>query len=124
MRRWQERNRERYDAARRAHKFRRYGLSLADFERLCEAQGDRCAICRSPETDGWDLAVDHDHMTGKVRGLLCRRCNAGLGLLRDDEQLLRRAADYLASAMSTGPLVDSAAASSTDAAPSTANAAP
>ena len=71
--------------------YRRYGLTQRQLSELRAAQDDRCAICgaESPEH------LDHDHTTRKVRQLLCQRCNQGLGLLRDDPQVLRAAADYV-----------------------------
>jgi len=72
-----------------------YGLSQQDYEQMCEVQEDRCAICGERPRKERDFCVDHDHVTGKVRGLLCRRCNLGLGNLRDDPMLLRQAAAYL-----------------------------
>jgi len=64
---------------------------------LREHQQNRCAICDASEPGGQgDFHVDHDHATGKVRGLLCSRCNTSLGLYRDSPERLRRAADYLA----------------------------
>lgn len=73
-----------------------YGLTLGDYERMLFEQDERCAICESPECDSThSLAVDHDHQTGKVRGLLCRRCNQVLGKMEDDPALLEAAAAYL-----------------------------
>lgn len=95
MQRWREQNRERYAAAVRAHKLRGYGLTPEAYDTLLHSQGGGCAICGEAEKDGWDLAVDHCHRAGHVRGLLCRRCNVALGLLRDRPDLLRTAADYL-----------------------------
>ena len=65
-----------------------------------EAQDGKCAICHNPETRKihgrvTDLAVDHDHETGVVRGLLCHRCNFILGLAKDKPQTLLDAAAYL-----------------------------
>jgi hypothetical protein len=71
----------------RERKYRReYGLSIADYERMLAAQGGVCASCGSPDP-GWShkhFAVDHDHRTGKVRALLCFRCNTVIGLINED----------------------------------------
>lgn len=74
-----------------------YGLSQADYTTMLERQGGVCAICKNPEKAQRFkfLAVDHDHSTNKIRGLLCHRCNAGLGNFNDVTRLLREAADYL-----------------------------
>lgn len=52
-------------------------------------------ICNQPERQEILLSVDHDHISGHVRGLLCRNCNSAIGLLRDDPELIRRAANYV-----------------------------
>ncbi len=72
---------------------RKYGITEADFRAMEQAQGGACAICRTLPEDG--LYVDHDHQTGKVRGLLCFQCNSGIGSLRDDIERLQRAIAYL-----------------------------
>lgn len=59
---------------------RRYGMSIADFERRKAAQGGVCAICKTREAK----VVDHDHETGKIRGLLCAACNGAIGILSED----------------------------------------
>jgi|RhiMetdeSRZDD1v2_1073273.scaffolds.fasta_scaffold435934_2 hypothetical protein len=70
-----------------------YGLSIEGYNALLAQQGGACAICRKqPEQR---LCVDHCHVTQKVRRLLCRRCNLGIGYFGDDPRLLRRAAAYL-----------------------------
>ncbi len=79
---------------------RKYGITIADWHRMFDAQGGVCAICRRPETTGQygkpsRLSVDHCHETGRVRGLLCRSCNRGIGNLSDDPLRLRSAAEYL-----------------------------
>lgn len=63
------------------------------YEALLEQQGGQCAICR--EKPG--RYVDHNHTTGKIRGLLCNACNRGLGLLGDETKRLERAIEYLRS---------------------------
>lgn len=79
---------------------RAFGISLADYEGLCATQGGVCAICKRPERDtlGRRLAVDHDHDTGAIRGLLCRNCNTGLGMLGDSVDRIVAAANYLLNA--------------------------
>lgn len=77
----------------------KYGLTEADYEAMLKKQGGLCAICnadRGGNRHGTDyLAVDHCHDTGKVRGLLCQKCNHGLGKFNDDLTMLRKAAQYL-----------------------------
>lgn len=70
-----------------------YGLSRRKFDKLAVQQEHKCAICRK----AGKLCVDHDHGSGAVRGLLCSRCNAGIGLLGDDAGRLLTAARYVAS---------------------------
>ena len=97
---------ERQHEAQREHPERRrqvvrkhtYGLSDGGVQLLVEQHGV-CAICGKPETHMrlgkvMSLAVDHDHGTGKVCGLLCRKCNLGLGQFEDNSELLRKALDY------------------------------
>jgi hypothetical protein len=70
-----------------------YGISLEDYEAMLKRQGGVCAICRKRSAER--LCVDHCHVTRKVRGLLCRRCNFGLGHFSDDPDLVEAAAAYL-----------------------------
>jgi hypothetical protein len=77
-----------------------YGLTLVEYHTLLEQQGGVCAICRQPETTSirgklLKLAVDHDHANGRVRGLLCRRCNTVLGHLDERIEIARAMIDYL-----------------------------
>jgi len=82
--------------ARKSLLKRCYGLTLADYDCLLEAQGRSCAICKCTENGSKEyLAVDHDHETGEIRGLLCDKCNSGIGFLRDDPDLVEAAARYL-----------------------------
>lgn len=82
-----------------------YGLTEEDFNRLLVEQNGVCAICGNPETKAQygkiqPLTVDHDHETGKVRGLLCFNCNIALGKLKDNVFLLERAIEYLKGGLS------------------------
>jgi hypothetical protein len=82
---------------------KRYGLAPERHAAMEAEQGGVCAICRRPEravggrrgTTVMSLAVDHDHTSGVVRGLLCSACNAGLAWFRDDEDSLASAIEYL-----------------------------
>ena len=84
-------------ATRERHLVRKYGVTLADYQVMLEAQGGNCAICRKPEAHQFKgvFHVDHDHATGAVRGLLCRGCNHMLGVVGDDPAILARAIRYL-----------------------------
>jgi hypothetical protein len=73
----------------------RYGLSLQDYRAILERQGNACAICKKR---GRPLCIDHCHVTGQVRGLICRSCNLALGNCNDDPEVLRAAAAYLEAA--------------------------
>ena len=86
---------ERAVYARRYHLRSLYGITLADYERLLEAQNGVCAICKAPPESGRALAVDHVHDTKKVRGLLCVPCNVGLGAFKENPELFRLAVEYL-----------------------------
>lgn len=74
------------------------GLTWEDYNALVQSQGNRCRICGGEAPKGKRLHLDHSHATGKVRGLLCSRCNHGIGLFRDNPVLCRLAAVYLESA--------------------------
>lgn len=74
---------------------RMFGMSLEDYEQKATAQNNVCAICGNTCKSGKRLAVDHDHDTGKIRGLLCGNCNGGLGKFQDNPELLIKAAEYL-----------------------------
>ncbi len=80
---------------RAGHLRRKFGITSSAYAQLLAAQNGGCAICEQPCETGKRLAVDHDHRTGQVRGLLCSRCNTALGLLRDDWAIVGLAAEYL-----------------------------
>lgn len=81
--------------ARRNHLAYAYGMTEAARDAMAVAQGGACAICDYPLMKGSGTHVDHDHQTGQVRGLLCVRCNQGLGLFRDSIDHLASAIEYL-----------------------------
>jgi hypothetical protein len=104
--RWVDENPDRaFDAYLR----RKFGITLERYNAMLAEQGGICAICGESPTVGnsgrWTkrrrrpadpkLVVDHDHVTGKVRGLLCGRCNTGIGFLKDDTVIVRFALKYL-----------------------------
>jgi hypothetical protein len=72
-----------------------YGLTPEDYDRMLEAQGGGCAICGKAPRPDISLHIDHDHETGRIRGLLCFTCNNGLGQFQDDPELLIAAAEYV-----------------------------
>lgn len=85
------------ESSRRAHLKRKFNLTLEDYKLLSEKQGDVCAICGSPEMNNKNkvLCVDHCHNTGKIRGLLCGKCNAGIGHFMDDIKIIEKSIKYL-----------------------------
>lgn len=79
---------------------RHYGLNIKGYNKLLKQQGGVCAICRNKEISKQNkkikfLSVDHDHITGKNRGLLCKNCNTAIGSLSDDVLILQKAIEYL-----------------------------
>ena len=76
-----------------------YDITYEDYEELLEQQNYHCAICESKISSSRTsrLFIDHNHNTGKVRGLLCSACNHGLGLFKDSPKLLKKAISYLTS---------------------------
>ena len=90
---------ERYSRGARGGRERdlrkRYGIGEATHEALLRSQGGVCAICHKQESRPQPLSVDHDHVSGRVRGLLCDDCNIALGKMSDDANRLRAAATYL-----------------------------
>lgn len=74
-------------------KARKYGLSLLEYNEMFESQGSVCAICKKPSDKPYH--IDHNHTTGKIRGILCGNCNRGLGLFKDSIEALLNAARYL-----------------------------
>lgn len=75
----------------------KYGISLLEYEAMLEAQEFKCAICKVPHEDSKFkiLCVDHNHATGALRKLLCRRCNMIIGNAGESVELLRNMIEYL-----------------------------
>ena len=84
---------------------RRYGITLTEYDAMCKQQSGKCLICgQNPKetqcranqySNEGKLVVDHDHTTKKVRGLLCAKCNRGLGYFSEDVNALQNAINYL-----------------------------
>ena len=79
----------------RARRLKAYGLTIQDYNRLLESQGGVCSICKKTDDLRPNLSVDHDHVTGMVRGLLCTRCNSALGIVLEDVKTINAMAQYL-----------------------------
>jgi len=96
VKRWRAKNPETAKQRSRDKEYRRkYGITLAEYDELLKAQLGVCAICEMSCDTGNNLAVDHCHVTNKVRGLLCKNCNTAIGLLRDDAERIMKAAEYV-----------------------------
>lgn len=108
-RRWQQENPERHRETQRrlkqspqgkrrdraGHLRRKYGITIEQYEALLAAQGGVCALCRRPPRPDISLHVDHDHETGRIRALLCFRCNNALGDFDDNRDRLLAAVELL-----------------------------
>ena len=94
---WREANPEKVAANNKKHRQYRYGLTVEDIAKLFALQNGRCALCEKElqieATGKW--VVDHNHQTGKIRGVLCYPCNVALGQFQDDPRMLIRAIEYL-----------------------------
>lgn len=100
QRKWYSENRVRVINSVIANRDKRwYGISSEDYNYTLSVQNFCCAICGRDHMDirGRRLCVDHDHETGKFRGLLCDLCNKGLGQFRDNIEVLEKAIEYLRS---------------------------
>ena len=114
-RRWQMRNANKCLDTRLR---RDYGITREAYDAMVTLRSGLCDICKQPETSYsrggklLKLAIDHDHATGTIRGLLCRDCNTAIGLMRDQPTRFIAAADYLrhleAPALAAEPLIGSA----------------
>jgi len=98
---WSENNYEKkYNSSKNSKLLNEYGITFDEFNKMLEKQNYKCKICGKEETKElkgtkWKLSVDHCHKTGKVRGLLCAKCNVGLAKFEEDEQQFINAIKYL-----------------------------
>ena len=92
-REWQNANPEK----RKAQRLREFGISLEEFNQIMQKQGSCCAICGYSDQSNKKFfpMVDHDHVSGKVRGLLCSNCNQAIGKFKDDITIIESAISYL-----------------------------
>lgn len=79
------------------NRLKKFGITVAQFDALLLSQDNSCAICKIKfqETNIGRPRLDHDHATGKIRALLCNNCNIGIGMFRDNPDVLREAAKYV-----------------------------
>jgi hypothetical protein len=96
-------NKKRKEANRKLYYKKRYGITLEEYNKMLEIQDHKCAICNITESEikhgrNTYFAVDHCHNTGKVRGLLCYKCNSILGFINDNTEHLKNAIKYLENA--------------------------
>ena len=93
---WYAKNKKRKAVYQRKYDLLKlYGLTEEKYHKLLKSQKNKCAVCFEPEKPDKKLHIDHSHVTGRVRGLLCARCNKALGLLLDSPILLGRLIGYL-----------------------------
>ncbi len=101
-RQYYQRNRQYMDGKSTATRLRKNGWTIEAYNEAFNLQEGRCLICGKHQSEeGRSLSADHNHETGKRRGLLCNTCNRVLGLFHDNPFLLIKAADYLRSYSST-----------------------
>lgn len=93
MRKYRKENPEKF----RGYELKKhYGISIYDWENLFNSQGRVCAICKTPTPNVKGFwSTDHDHITNEIRGILCGKCNTGIGYLQDSTEILKSAIEYL-----------------------------
>jgi hypothetical protein len=120
VKRWQQANAAELNAYRRArrqdpavkgrdragHLRRKYGISPSEYDEMLVSQEGVCLLCGAPPRPPYSLHVDHDHATGKIRGLLCFTCNNALGDFADDPDRLRAAARYVEADLARDPAIE------------------
>jgi hypothetical protein len=106
QRQWRRDNKDKIAAINRSQWYKgiarnwsikkKFGINLTEYNRMLAAQGSVCAICfTKPNLRHANLAIDHDHATGKIRALLCARCNTAIGHLMDSPTVVESAVAYL-----------------------------
>ena len=94
MKKWLSKNKSSaYASARERSLKAMYGINTDFYNRLYTEQNGKCAICSKNQVA--KLSVDHNHVNGSVRGLLCVSCNVGLGMFKDNQEIMAKAIDYL-----------------------------
>ena len=99
---WIIKNREKYDLWRANNKEKiymrqrvaKYKISYEQYEQMRVSQNNKCAICEKEFKNSKDINIDHNHLTNKVRQLLCMKCNVAIGLFYDDENIIEKALKY------------------------------
>jgi hypothetical protein len=101
---WLEENKERKKRVDRAYHLKRYSLTPEEFDRLVLQSAGKCPICGvtfgTNGLKGDGAVVDHDHATGKVRGIICNACNRGIGQFSEDTDVMLNAVKWLQNAKS------------------------
>ena len=99
---WRAANKEKFNASKRRYyhdvvKFKAFGITKEDYMLLLSKQNNVCAICGKTQKYKIEkeLSIDHDHVTGRVRGLLCECCNSAIGLFDEDIHILNNAIEYI-----------------------------
>ena len=95
-----EYDKKRYNKVERVNRLKNYGIAVDDYDKMFKKQNGVCAICGKPETKisrsgVRRLSIDHNHKTGKIRGLLCCKCNIGIGSFLESVEFLLKAIKYL-----------------------------
>lgn len=96
---WRSKNAARHAFNKASYDLKQYGLTVDDYFNMLSKQGGKCQICGTDDPKGRGkmrpFAVDHCHKTGKVRALLCHRCNGALGMVSDQQEILEKMINYL-----------------------------
>ncbi len=95
QREWRKKNPIKVKEAQRRHKLKKYGITDVEYQKIIKTQNNRCEVCGNEEKERPKMPIDHNHATGKFRGVICSRCNRVLGAVDDEATLLRKLAEYL-----------------------------